>query len=192
MKTLLASLLMACAPAMVLAQADAPAKAVAKTAATKPAATKIAKAKPKPSASRVELKSAAANVAAGVSAAEAALSPTELALSERVQTGRMPCELGAYVTVSADARMPGYFDVEGKGFKFRMAPVESRTGAIRLEDPKAGAVWLQIANKSMLMNQKLGQRMADECMSPQQALVAEGFKTNPPPSLLETAAITTK
>ena len=40
----------------------------------------------------------------------------------------------------------------------------------------------------MLMNQKLGQRMADECMSPQQFTVAEGFKKNPPPSLLDSPA----
>jgi hypothetical protein len=66
-----------------------------------------------------------------------------------------------------------------------MAPVISATGAIRLEDQKAGAVWLQIPNKSMLMNQKIGQRMADECMSTQQVAVAEALKKNPPPSLLD-------
>ena len=47
-----------------------------------------------------------------------------------------------------------------------MHPVESRTGAIRLEDPKRGAMWLQLGNKSMLMSQKLGQRLADECHEP--------------------------
>ncbi|MDO4970431.1 MAG: hypothetical protein Q4E66_13435, partial [Comamonadaceae bacterium] len=55
----------------------------------------------------------------------------------------------------------------------------------RLEDQRAGATWLQIANKSMLMNQKQGKRMADECMSPEQLQVAEAIKKNPPQSLLE-------
>jgi hypothetical protein len=32
--------------------------------------------------------------------------------------------------------------------------VATSTGTVRLEDKQAGAVWLQIANKSMLMNQK--------------------------------------
>ena len=50
---------------------------------------------------------------------------------------------------------------------------------------KAGAVWLQIANKSMLMNQKLGQRMADECMSPEQFVVAEAIKKAPPQSVFD-------
>ncbi|MNW19151.1 hypothetical protein D3C71_2190130 [compost metagenome] len=66
-----------------------------------------------------------------------------------------------------------------------MAPVATTTNTIRLEDQKGGAVWLQIGNKSMLMNQKLGQRLADECMSPQQLLVAEAIKKNPPVSVLE-------
>jgi len=66
-----------------------------------------------------------------------------------------------------------------------MSPVKTSTGTVRLEDKHAGAVWLQIANKSMLMNQKVGQRLADECMSPDQLQVAEAIKKNPPPSLLE-------
>jgi hypothetical protein len=66
-----------------------------------------------------------------------------------------------------------------------MAPVVTSTGAIRLEDAKAGGVWLQLSNKSMLMSQKLGSRLADECMSPAQVAVAERLKTNPAPSLLE-------
>ena len=67
----------------------------------------------------------------------------------------------------------------GKGFHYRMSPVATSTGAVRLEDQKEGAVWIQIANKSMLMNQKLGQRLADECMSPQQVAVTESIRKNP-------------
>jgi hypothetical protein len=66
-----------------------------------------------------------------------------------------------------------------------MFPVLTTTGAIRLEDRKAGAVWLQLANKSMLMNQKLGTRIADECASPAQIAVAEAIKLNPPVSVLD-------
>jgi hypothetical protein len=66
-----------------------------------------------------------------------------------------------------------------------MHPVESRTGAIRLEDPVGGAMWLQLGNKSMLMSQKMGKRLADECMNPEQATMNEALKKNPMPSLLE-------
>ena len=152
----------------------------------KPAAAKtVVKKKPEVNANRTNLKSTAKNVAAGVEAAEAALTPAEMAIADRVQVGKLPCELGASVTLNADTKNPGYFDMQGKNFKYRMFPVATSTGAIRLEDQKAGAVWLQLANKSMLMNQKLGIRLADECASPAQLAVAESLKLNPPVSILE-------
>lgn len=137
------------------------------------------------SASRTNLRSTAANVAAGIEAAEAAMTPAELAIAERVQVGKLPCELGASVTLTADPKNAGYFDMQGKNFNYRMFPVATSTGAIRLEDQKAGAVWLQLANKSMLMSQKLGIRLADECTSPAQLEVAQNLKLNPPVSILE-------
>ncbi len=180
--TLVATWLMLGTGAAVAQTAAAKAAAPAKKEATKPAVKKQAIAS---SASHTNLKSAAKNVAAGMEAAEAAMTPAELAIAERVQVGTLPCELGASVTLAADPKMPGYFDLQGKGFKFRMFPVPTTTGAIRLEDQKAGAVWLQLANKSMLMNQKLGVRMADECASPAQMAVAEAIKLNPPVSVLD-------
>jgi hypothetical protein len=37
----------------------------------------------------------------------------------------------------------------------------------------------------MLMDQKAGKRLADECASPAQLAVAEALKKNPAPSLLD-------
>ncbi len=206
---ILTSALLLVAPGIALAQAAAePAKKSAPAAAKKEAAPKkeaAAKPAPKakataeakdkapakktakaePTSSRQQLNTAANQVASGLIAAEAALSPEEQAIALRVHTGRMPCELGAFVTVTADAATPGRFHIEGKGFKYHMTPVVTSTGSVRLEDQKGGAVWLQIANKSMLMNQKLGQRLADECMSAEQTVVAESIKKNPPPSVFE-------
>ena len=157
---------------------------VSKTASAK-ADKPAAKKKLVTSSNRTNLKSAAVNVAAGIEAAETAMTPAELAIAERVQVGKMPCELGASVTLTADAKNPGYFDMQGKNFSYRMFPVATSTGAIRLEDQKAGAVWLQLANKSMLMSQKQGIRLADECTSPAQLEVAQNLKLNPPVSILE-------
>ena len=137
------------------------------------------------SKSRVELKTHASQMASGMRAADAALSPEELAIAERVEVGRIPCELGVVVNVASETTAPGYFDVWGKNFKFRMTPVVSSTGAIRLEDPVAGAVWLQLSNKSMLMNHKTGFRLADACMTPLQVAVADAMTKNPQPNLLE-------
>ena len=49
-------------------------------------------------------------------------------------------------------------------------------------------MWLQLGNKSMLMSQKLGQRLADECQSPDQVTFAEDLKKNPPENPVECAA----
>jgi len=147
-----------------------------------PVKKKLVSAKSK---SRVELKTQATQMASGMRAADVALSPQELAIAERVEVGRIPCELGVVVNVAAVTGVPGYFDVWGKNFKFKMAPVVSSTGAIRLEDQESGAVWLQLSNKSMLMNHKTGSRLADACMTPLQVAVADAMVKNPPPNLLE-------
>lgn len=184
--TLVAAALFVLSPLVQAQSSGTGEKPAAKAASHKAVkSTKAAKKKPKVSANRMSLKSAAVNVAAGISAAEAALTPAELAIAERVQVGKIPCELGASVTLTADAKSPGYFDMQGKNFSYRMFPVTTSTGAIRLEDQKAGAVWIQLSNKSMLMNQKLGTRLADECMSPTQVAVAEQLKLHPPVSILE-------
>ena len=194
MKTLVAAALIAFAPVALMAQTTTkPAqKAAPKAAAKAPAAKKTTTAKkaaPKKTvaanSSRTQLKSAATQVATGFAAAEVALTPAELALSEQVATGRMPCELGAFVDIEKDANSPGRFNVSGKGFKYHMQPIQTSTGAVRLEDQKAGAVWVQIANKSMLLNQKQGQRIADECMSPNQVAVAEAMKKSAPTVLFD-------
>jgi len=116
---------------------------------------------------------------------ETPLAPQELSIAERVHVGHLPCELGASVQMTADTNTPGYFNLQGKGYKYRMKPVTTSTGAIRLEDEKAGAVWLQLANKSMLMDQKNGRRLADECAHTDQVAVANDMKLNPPPALID-------
>lgn len=207
MKNLFAITLLALAPAVVLAQAQAtapksPAKNASSAAAKKSSAAKAAAksrakttakaddkvlvAKAQPSRTKAVAAGAVAAGAIGAAGVAAAgLTQQELSIAEQVHVGHIPCELGASVNVTADANAPGHFHVDGKGFKYHMAPVATTTGAVRLEDQKAGAVWLQIANKSMLMDQKRGQRLADECMSPAQYQVAQAIKKNPPPSVLD-------
>ncbi len=128
---------------------------------------------------------ASAHKASAKAPAETPMGDEELNIAQRVHQGRLPCELGASVRIEPDQLQPGYFHVQGKGFRYRMHPVATSTGAIRLEDKQAGAVWLQLANKSMLMDQKKGQRLADECAHPEQMAFAAQMKNNPPPPLIE-------
>lgn len=180
MKSLLAALLLAVVPSLVLAQAK-PADPKAAAAAPK-AAKQPAKAKPPPLA-RSALK-AVEEVTPIEDDLNLTLTPAELEIAKTVYVGEMKCELGATVLVRP-ARREGFFLVVTKGARFLMHPVESRTGAIRLEDPRRGAMWLQLGNKSMLMSQKLGRRLADECQGPEQVTRAEYLKNNPLPGLLD-------
>ena len=151
---------------------------------TTPKAKAVPKTKAEPK-SKVDARSKAEQTAAGIEAAEAAMTPEELAIAQRVFVGKVPCELGQFVTLSADEKMAGYFDVTVKNQKFHMFPVISLTGAIRLEDRRNGAVWLQLGNKSMLMSQKQGIRLADACVTPQQAIVQTAMDKAPPVNLLD-------
>lgn len=179
MKFLTAAALAACLPAMAWAQSNTPVKpAPAKSAQTKPARSGgLAAGAQKAVEERTPIEDEPMHE----------LSPAELEIARTVHVGTMRCELGATVTVTP-GRREGFFMITAKGYRFRMHPTESRTGAIRLEDPKRGAMWLQLGNKSMLMSQKLGQRLADECQSPEQVEVAEAMKKNPPPSILDAPA----
>ena len=171
------------ANAQTASQTNTPAKPAAKAAAkpaAKPTTTAAKKRQVTPRAAK-----AVEEVTPIDTSTDITLNEADLAVAQRVYTGKIQCELGADVTITADDKKAGFFTVSTKGAKYRMHPVESRTGAIRLEDPKAGAMWLQIANKSMLMNQKQGLRLADECMAPAQLAFAEEMKKNPPKSLFE-------
>ncbi len=178
-----------CLACATLASALAPWGVAHAQSTTAPSANRAAAAPSGASAARerVDARSAQRQAAAGAQAATTALTPGELDVARRVETGRFPCELGQAVEVQPEGRIAGMFVVTLGNQRFRMQPVETTTGALRLEDPQRGGVWLQLANKSMLMNQKLGRRLADECMSPQQTRVAEAMKNAPPVNILEPA-----
>jgi hypothetical protein len=177
--TLPLALLIAAAPTWAGAQAANGKQAA--TAATKPAPKKPSTKRAKPSN--------------GVKAIEESvevdddpnvdLAPDELEIAKKVYVGDIPCELGATVHITPHRKRAGFFIVRAGVQRFRMQPVASRTGAIRLEDARAGAMWLQLGNKSMLMSQKMGRRLADDCKAPDQAVLDAHLKNNPLPSLLE-------
>ena len=175
------SLIAPAAFAQAKAAADAP------KAAAKPTAKAAAKPAPKKSARLAPSAVKAVEEATPIDDDPSiTLTEAQIELGKRVFVGDIPCEMGASVKVTP-ARRDGFFLVTTKGHRFLMHGVESRTGALRLEDAKRGALWLQLGNKSMLMSQKLGQRLADECQSADQLAVAADMKTRPPVNLLEPA-----
>jgi hypothetical protein len=177
MKFVFASILIASLAATANAQTQAPAAKPAE--AKKPVSVK----KVPPASKRQAIEEATPTEEPDPSAK---VTPAELEIAKRVHVGEIPCELGQKVTVKPLKR-EGFFLVSRGVNRFVMHPVESRTGAIRLEDAARGALWLQLGNKSMLMNQKEGKRLADECQSPEQIAFAKEMKNRPPVNLLEPA-----
>ncbi len=104
-----------------------------------------------------------------------------------VYTGHLACELGQSVVLTPDATAPGRFHLQHHEQRYHLRRVPTTTGAVRLEDEQTGAVWLQLAHKSMLMSQKLGRRLVDECAGPIQQAAAENLRRNPAPYLLDVA-----
>lgn len=155
----LSALLLPLAP--VVAQTDAP--------KAKPAAAKSA---PKAATSRDQLKNQAKGLALASEVTEQ-ISEGQMQAAGRVMTGDIDCEFDQKVTLKAVDGQPGHFHLGFKKVTYRMVPQETTTGAVRLEDKKAGVVWLQIPVKSMLMNAKIGQRMVDACLHADQRAAIE-------------------
>lgn len=78
-------------------------------------------------------------------------------------TGKFHCELGNHVEVRADPHRPDAIRLDWKGRAYPLLAVATSTGALRYEDAASGHVWIQIPAKSMLLNAKAGQQLANEC-----------------------------
>jgi hypothetical protein len=104
----------------------------------------------------------------------------QLAAFQRAYQGTFACEFNQSLDIGANAKHAGYLDVKWKKDVFTMKPVLSSTGALRLEDVKGQTLMVQIANKSMLMDTKVGQRLVDECQSAEQRDAVAAAKLNPP------------
>jgi len=113
------------------------------------------------------------------------VSPEQMDIANRVLVGKINCELSVVVAMTHDTHSPGRFFLDMGKKRYAMLPVLTSTGAVRLEEESSGAVWLQLGNKSMLMNQKEGKRLADDCRNPDQLLVAQALERNPQPGLLD-------
>lgn len=122
-------------------------------------AAKIAKPQPAPAA-------------AAAHEEDAELSPEQLAMAQRVHQGEAQCEFNQKVQLTPHPDKPGRFRLQFNKMVYNLSPEPTTTGAVRLEDKRAGVVWLQIPSKSMLMNSKIGQRMVDSCLHAEQQPVA--------------------
>lgn len=130
-----------------------------------PAATVAADAPAKPAARKPAPKAAAKKPAAPPLAPA---SDEQKAAATLTHFGDYACEFEQTVTVAENPLAPGYIDVKHKVQTWVMKPVLSSTGALRLEDVKGRMLMIQIANKSMVMDTQVGQRVVDGCQHEKQ------------------------
>jgi len=109
-----------------------------------------------------------ANAGAPVADADPVLNAEQIDAAQRVLIGTVRCDRGQFVTVARIDGKEGFFEVVHNGETHRMVPEATTTGAVRLEDKKTGMMWLQIADKSMLMDTRAQLRMVDGCRHPSQ------------------------
>lgn len=112
------------------------------------------------------------------------LTEEQLAIAPKVYTGQMQCEQGVDVNVISDDKHPGFFQVVTGKHYYYMHPVISKTGAVRLQDDRAGAVWLQLGNKSILLDQNQGGSVVDGCVGTVQREYVAQMAGHPAPDLL--------
>ncbi len=137
----------------------------------------------KPAAKSAPAKSVPAKVAAPV-----VLTEEQLSIAQIVTTGRIACADGKSITITADPKTEGAFDLAFGSVKYDVVPVPTKSGAVRLEDSKTGLVFMQLANKSMLFNERQSRRLADDCISPAQQAVADAMRANPTAGVLDAAS----
>ncbi|HJW56890.1 MAG TPA: hypothetical protein VJ577_16605 [Burkholderiaceae bacterium] len=78
------------------------------------------------------------------------------------------CELGNKLTIYQNASDANHIALRWKHRLHRMSRVETSTGANRFENRKLGLIWIGIPTKSILLDGKKGQQLANECRSAQQ------------------------
>lgn len=142
--------------AVVTAQAETPAKPAARAAAKKPAAAAPAAAVQPPELSEA--------------------GDDQLEAFQQAHLGDYNCEFKQTVHLAPFEGKRGYVTVVWNKVRLVMKPVLSHTGALRLEDVTGRTLMIQIANKSMLLDVKAGQRLVDDCVHPEQTRIMAGIR----------------
>ncbi|GLS98444.1 hypothetical protein [Piscinibacter gummiphilus] len=136
-------------------------------------AQQAAPAEKKPAATK---KAPAKKAAAPAAKTLAPASQEQLMAAERTYFGEYECDFKQTIQIAMNPKSPGYVDVAFKKAIYTMKPVLSSTGALRLEDVTGRTLLIQIANKSMLMDVKVGQRLVDDCVHEKQRETAMAVK----------------
>lgn len=87
--------------------------------------------------------------------------------------------------MDVDTQRLGHFKLTIGQQVVPMSPVPALAGLVRMEDASQSLVWIQLANKSMLLDHSQGQRLLDDCTVPEQMAYAQTLARTPQVGLLD-------
>lgn len=93
--------------------------------------------------------------------------------------GTSLCDDAKQIVLAPDPRIDERYHLNIGKKRYHMHPVTTDTGVVKLSDSAEGVIWLQLGNKSMLMNERAGKRLADNCLSDPQRRLVELMKERP-------------
>jgi hypothetical protein len=96
------------------------------------------------------------------------------------------CELGNVVTIYENTGDDRHLGIRWLKKIHRLTRIGTSTGANRFENRKAGLVWIGIPAKSMLLDSRKGNQLANECKTAEQ-MAQKKMVAVEMPKLLETA-----
>jgi hypothetical protein len=141
--------------------------ALALGAAAADAQTKKAPAKPAAKTSKTTKAAAAGAAGAAAVAALPTANAEQMTAYNAAHLGSYDCEFGQKIMVEKSST-DGYVNLKYKNDQWTMKPELSSTGALNMNDVKGKMRYLQIANKSMLMDTSAGRRVVDGCQHDKQ------------------------
>lgn len=105
-----------------------------------------------------------------------------------VWAGGYQCNHAEKVSLRPGA-LADHVELRWRAQRWQLRRTESRSSALRLEDASARMVWIQLPNKSMLLDQRQGRRLLDDCQHDVQIETAAQMKANPAPALFDTTGM---
>lgn len=112
---------------------------------------------------------------------EATPPPTPVGLV--LEPGVYRCELERSVGVKSLTRDGQTMELRWNRKEYAMHAVEARSGALRYENREAGLAWITIVGKSLLLDTRQGQQLANEC----KYAIGVAYENMDPPAPTKTA-----